>query len=122
MSLRTRLSKPLFLSDGRCLRTVGDAIELVLEMPNHALDASEWTQVPRLLKAAFFSGHDDDAAHATSRLEAALSAAPFGDIRLADENKKLPALSTRRQSKRTPPAHRRTKAQPEPAHAKAKRR
>jgi len=122
MSLRTRLSKPLFLSDGRCLRTVGDAIEVVLEMPNQALDASEWRQVPRLLKAACFSGHNDDAARATSRLEAALSTAPFGDVRLADQDKKPPAPSIRRQSKRTPTVRRRLKAKPAPARAKAKRR
>jgi hypothetical protein len=121
MSLRTRLSKPLVMSDGRSLRTVGDAIEVVLEMPNHALAASEWTQVPRLLKAACFSGDDDDAARATSRLEAALSAAPFGNARLADKNKKPPARSVRRRSKRTPAISRPSKAKTAPARAKAKR-
>jgi len=121
MSLRTRLSKPLFLSDGRSLRTVGDAIEVVLEMPNHALDASEWAQVPRLLKAACFSGSDDDAARATVRLEAALSAAPFGHASLAEESKTPPAPSIRRRPKRSP-ARRRAKAAPAPARAKAKRR
>jgi hypothetical protein len=121
MSLRTRLSKPLFLSDGRCLRTVGDAIEVVLEMPDHALDGPEWSPVPRLLKAACFSGHDDDAARATARLETALSASPYGDLHLTDHDKKPPAPSIRRQPKRAPAVRRRAKDEPAPARAKAKR-
>ena len=121
MSLRTRLSKPLFLSDGRCLRTIGEAIEVVLEMPEHALAAPVWTRVPDPLKTACFSGHDDDVAHATAQLEAALRASPFGELRLVEQDKKPPAPSIRRQPKRARPSPRLPKAAAAPSRAKAKR-
>jgi hypothetical protein len=121
MSLRTRLSKPLFLSDGRCLRTIGEAIEVVLETPEQALTAPAWVAVPDLLKTACFSGHDDDAAHATGQLEAALSASPFGDVRLVEQDKKPPAASIRRQPKRRPSVRRQPKSASAPARTRAKR-
>lgn len=115
------MSKPLFLSDGRCLRTIGEAIEVVLETSEQALTAPAWVAVPDLLKTACFSGHDDDAAHATGQLEAALSASPFGDVRLVEQDKKPPAPSIRRQPKRRPPVRRQAKAASAPARTRAKR-
>jgi hypothetical protein len=112
MSLRTRLSKPLFLSDGRCLRTIGDAIEVVLEMPEQALAAPAWAQVPDPLKTACFSGQDDDAARATAQLEAALNTSPFGELRLIEQDKKPPAPSIRRQPKPAPTVRRKRNAAP----------
>jgi hypothetical protein len=121
MSLRTRLSKPLLLSDGRCLRTIGDAIEVVLEMPEQALAAPAWTRVPDPLKTACFSGRDDDVARATAQLEAALSASPFGDARLLEQDKKPPAPSIRRQPKPARSVRRQPKVAPAPTRTRAKR-
>lgn len=121
MSLRSRLNKPLWLVDGRCLRTVGDAIEIVLEMDEHALAAAEWAQVPELLKTACCSGRDDHIALATSAFERALCASAGGGGALADHEKKPPAPSLRRKSRQKPAARRAARPHA-PARAKAKRR
>lgn len=91
-----RLRKPILLEDGRTIKTLADARDLVLSLPVRDQRQRKWLQLAGLLITAAETGHPALTAIVTGRLEEALMRPPFTTARIAtDDAKKPPAPSVR---------------------------
>ena len=86
MSSGLALSRPLLLEDGRCLRTLADAGEMLLCLTTEEQAQPRWQAV---VGALIFEMRNDQSdqdhvAATTDQLARALSEPPFGSVRLAD--------------------------------------
>ena len=79
------LSRPLFLSDGRCLRTLADARKMVLTLTPEEQAQPRWQALVQALITDLKTDDADHVATLTSQLEQALSEPPFGSVRLAQK-------------------------------------
>ena len=86
------------LADGRCLCSLEDAARMILALPPKEQAQLRWQNAAGMLTTAIETGRDDHAALATMQIERALTWAPPGSVRLAEESlhKKPPARSIRR--------------------------
>jgi hypothetical protein len=84
MSSSLALSRPLLLEDGRCLRTLADAGELVLSLTPEEQAQPRWQAVVSELIGEIRSGEPDHVPVVTDQIARALSEPPFGSVRLAD--------------------------------------
>jgi len=86
MSSGLALSRPLLLEDGRCLRTLADAGELVLSLTLEEQAQPRWQAVVGALIFEIRNDQSDQdhVAVTTDQLARALSEPPFGSVRLAE--------------------------------------
>jgi hypothetical protein len=84
MSSSLALSRPLHLEDGRCLRTLADAGELVLSLTPEEQAQPRWQAVVSELIGEIRSGEPDHVPAVTDQIARALTEPPFGSVRLAD--------------------------------------
>jgi len=80
------LSRPLTLEDGRCLRTLADAGEMVLSLTPDEQAQARWQAVVGALIFEIRSDQEDQGhvAAVTDQVARALSEPPFGSVRLVD--------------------------------------
>ena len=83
MSSLTSLPRPLLLADGRCLRTIVDAGNMVLGLTPEEKAQPRWQAVTNNLISAINSGRSDQAHVIAWQLERALTEPPLGSVRLA---------------------------------------
>jgi hypothetical protein len=88
-----RLRKPIRLEDGRTIRTLGDARDVVLSLPKRDQHRQKWEQFARLLVTAAETGHPALTSIVTNRLEQALRSPPFTTVRLAGDIERQPAAN-----------------------------
>ena len=81
------LAKPLTLADGRRVRTVGDAQEMIRHLPPRERGELRWQLVAAALLIASRTCRSDCLLLASTHLERALLSEPLGSVRLADEKK-----------------------------------
>jgi hypothetical protein len=99
MPWNSRLRHPIPLSDSRVLRTLADARDMVLSLPERDQRQDKWQMLARLLMGAARADNASLTAIATHRIEEALRQPPFTVVRLANDiEKKPPAPSVRRRS------------------------
>ena len=84
MTSSLALSRPLVLEDGRCLRTLADAGELVLSLDPEEQAQPRWQAVASELIGEIRNGRPDHVPAITDRIARALSEPPLGSVRLAD--------------------------------------
>lgn len=97
MSWASRLRHPIHLADGRTLKTLSDARDMILVLPEKDQRDQKWQRLADLLLAAANSGNANLIAVLTGKIEETLRHPPFGTVRLADDDvKKPPADSVRR--------------------------
>lgn len=100
MSWVSRLRHPIHLADGRTLKTLSDARDMILALPEKDQGDQKWQRLADLLLAAANSGNANLIAVLTSKIEETLRRLPFGTVWLADDDvKKPPADSVRRGTK-----------------------
>ena len=100
MSWASRLRHPIRLADGRTLKTLSDARDMILALPEKDQRDQKWQRLADLLLAAANSGNANLIAVLTGNIEETLRRPPFGTARLADDEvKKPPADSVRRGTK-----------------------
>lgn len=98
---KARLRKPIRLTDGRTLKTLSDARDMILALPEKDQREKKWQRLADLLLAAANSGNAALISVLTGNIEEALSRPPFTTARLADgETKKPAAVSVRRKAAR----------------------
>jgi hypothetical protein len=97
-----RLSEPVVLNNGEVLRTLGDAREFILALPEQHRDNAKWQRVASLLSVAAKLNRATLTATATVELWKALRTPPLPPVRLADDppSKKPPAPSAKHLLKR----------------------
>jgi len=96
-----RLRKPIRVEDGRTIKTLSDARDMILALPEKDQRGQKWQRLADLLLAAANSGNADLIAVLTGNIEEALRRPPFTTARLVeDETKKPPARSVRRSAPR----------------------
>ena len=83
MSTGTSLPRPLLLDDGRCLRTLADAGNMVLGLTPEEKEQPRWRAVTGNLITAINSGRSDQISLVTWQIERALTEPPIGSVRLA---------------------------------------
>jgi hypothetical protein len=83
MSTGTSLPRPLLLDDGRCLRTLADAGNMVLGLTPEEKEQPRWRAVTGNLITAINSGRSDQISLVTWQIERALTEPPTGSVRLA---------------------------------------
>jgi hypothetical protein len=93
-----RLRKPIRLEDGRTIRTLGDARDVVLSLPKRDQHRQKWQQLTGLLVTAAETGHPALTSIVTNRLEEALRLRPFTTARLAGDIEKQPAPNVSQQA------------------------
>lgn len=84
MSTSSVLSRPLLLEDGRCLRTVADASEIVLGLTPDEQAQPRWQAVVAALISEIRSDQAEPVPAITDQIARALSEPPFGSVRLAN--------------------------------------
>jgi len=84
MTSSLALSRPLVLEDGRCLRTLADAGELVLSLDPEEQAQPRWQAVASELIGEIRNGRPDHVPAITDRIARALSESPLGSVRLVD--------------------------------------
>ena len=94
MYRRSPLTKPLPLTDGRVLRTLDDAEQMILLLSVSERATSPWQRAAGMLKVAVLTGRDDHVSLATSQVELALNTSPFGSV-LLQHQRKRPAAARR---------------------------
>ena len=100
MSWASRLRHPIHLADGRTLKTLSDARDMILALPENEQRDRKWQRLADLLLAAANSGNADFIAILTGDIEETLRRPSFGTARLADDDaKKPPAESVKRGTK-----------------------
>jgi hypothetical protein len=100
MSWASRLRHPIRLADGRTLKTLSDARDMILALPEKDQRDQKWQRLADLLIVAANSGNANLIAVLTGNIEEALRRPPFSAVRLADDDvKKPPAESIRRKAK-----------------------
>src|SRR5262245_12963607 len=92
MSPGEALSRPVLLSDGRCLRTLADVGNLVLSLKPEEQAQPRWKSLVDVLIAEIRSGQPDDLPVVTSQIERALIEAPFGSVHLAAAGPAQPSI------------------------------
>jgi hypothetical protein len=98
MPWNSRLRHPIALADGRTLRTLADARDVVLSLPERDQRQPKWQQLADLLLSAAAADNASLTAIVTQRIEEALRLSPFGIVALAE--KKPAAKSVRRRKAR----------------------
>jgi hypothetical protein len=97
MPWNSRLRHPIHLADSRVLRTLGDARDMVLSLPERDQRQDKWQMLAKLLMGAARANNPLLTAITTHRIEEALRRPPFTVVRLGDDmEKKPPAPSVRR--------------------------
>jgi hypothetical protein len=94
MYRRSPLTRPLHLTDGRVLRTLDDAGQMILSLSAFERAMSKWQRAAGMLKVAIQTGRDDHLTLASAQVEQALSSSPFGNV-LLQHRKKPAARSVR---------------------------
>jgi hypothetical protein len=90
MPWNSRLRHPIHLADSRVLRTLADARDMVLSLPDRDQRQDRWQQLAALLISAAEADNPSLTAIATHRIEEALRRPPFTAVRLADGTEKEP--------------------------------
>lgn len=101
MDWTTRLSEPVVLDNGEVLRTLSDAREFILALPEQHRAFAKWQRVASLLSVAAKFDRADLIATATVELWKALRTPPLAPVRLIDVTppKKPTAPSVKRRRK-----------------------
>jgi hypothetical protein len=100
MPWNARLRHPIPLSDSRVLRTLADARDMVLSLPERDQREDKWQVLAKLLMSAAQADNLALTAIVTHRIQEALRRPPFTVVRLAiGIEKKPPAPSVRKRSK-----------------------
>jgi hypothetical protein len=100
MPWNSRLRHPIPLSDDRVLRTLANARDMVLSLPERDQHQEKWQMLANLLTSAARGDNALLTSIVTDRIEDALRQEPFTVVRLAiDLEKKPPAPSMRKRSK-----------------------
>jgi hypothetical protein len=81
------LARPLDLDDGRCLRTLEEAADMVRRLPFAERGKLQWQWVAAALEQASLTGRSDHLLDASAKLERALVEQPSQRARLAEEKK-----------------------------------
>jgi hypothetical protein len=92
---KSRLRRPLHLSDGRSLRTLDDARAFIASLPERDSRHDKWQGLRSLLFSAAQSNNAAMVAIVTDRLAEALRSPPFTVARLDETEKWPPAPSVR---------------------------
>jgi hypothetical protein len=102
MPWNSRLRHPIPLSDSRVLRTLADARDMILSLPERDQREDKWQILAKLMMSAAQADNTSLTAIVTDRIEEALRRPPFTVVRLAvDIEKKPPAPSVRQKARRT---------------------
>jgi hypothetical protein len=80
MTVRYRLRQPVTLSDGRTLRTVGDAQQFILSLPPREQLRLQWQSLASLLLSASYSANPTLIAIVSDRLLGAVASTPLGIV------------------------------------------
>jgi hypothetical protein len=100
MPWNSRLRHPIPLSDSRVLRTLADARDMVLSLPERDQHQEKWQMLVKLLMSAAQADNASLTAIVTDRIEEASRRPPFTVVQLANDiEKKPPAPSVRKRSK-----------------------
>jgi hypothetical protein len=102
MPWNTRLRHPITLADGRTLRTLSDARDMVLSLPQKDQLLQKWQRLADLLMRTARADNASLTAVTTAQIEETLRWPPYGTVRLADEgmDKKPAAPSVGRKARR----------------------
>ena len=84
MPWNSRLRHPIPLDDSRVLRTLSDARDMILSLPERDQRQDKWQILAKLLMSAAQADNASLTAIATNRIEEALLRPPFTVVRLAD--------------------------------------
>jgi hypothetical protein len=79
-----RLRHPIHLADGRILRTLADAHDMVLSLSERVQRMPKWQQLASLLMAASKANNFSLTAVVTGQIEETLKWAPHSTARLVD--------------------------------------
>jgi hypothetical protein len=85
MPWNSRLRHPIPLADGRTLRTLADARDMVLSLPARDQRRDKWQTLAAVLLSAAQADSPSLTAIATDRVEEALRRPPFTAVRLAND-------------------------------------
>jgi hypothetical protein len=85
MPWNSRLRHPIPLADGRVLRTLADARDMVLSLPERDQRRDKWQTLAAVLLSAAQADSPSLTAIATDRVEEALRQPPFTTVRLAND-------------------------------------
>jgi hypothetical protein len=85
MPWNSRLRHPIALADGRTLRTLADARDMILSLPERDQLREKWQTLAAVLLSAAQADSPSLTAIATHRVEEALRRPPFTTVRLADD-------------------------------------
>src|SRR5262249_41666067 len=99
MSEHVFLAKPLTLADGRRVRTVEDAQQMIRHLPPRERVELRWQLVSAALLAASTTRRSDYLLVASAHLEDTLLSEPIGSVQLADDKRPAaPSLLRRTRS------------------------
>jgi hypothetical protein len=100
MPWNSRLRHPIPLDDSRVLRTLADARDMILSLPERDQREDKWQMLAKLLIGAAQADNALLTAIVTDRIEEALRRPPFTVVRLGvDLEKKRSAPSVKKRSK-----------------------
>jgi hypothetical protein len=97
VSWLSRLRKPIALRDGRIIRTIADARDLIAALPDKDQRRPQWQSLAALLVSAAQSGNATLIALVTDRLRETL--ASHGNVSVVDELPKKPSATSVRRGK-----------------------
>jgi hypothetical protein len=86
MPWNSRLRHPIPLDDTRVLRTLADARDMILSLPERDQIQDKWQKLASLLMSAAQADNASLTAIVTHRIEEALRCPPFSVVRLASDD------------------------------------